>query len=87
MHTSEWHLFVNPLDGVTSEPLVTRLKFELGTAIGIVIADIGLMMLWLDGFASCKLSLSLLVLSVIIAVYLGLWEAPGKSQTACDRQK
>ncbi len=81
-HRQDWYAYLRmafvcePIGRRYIRTLVTRLKFELGTAIGIVIADIGLMMLWLDGFASCKLSLSLLVLSVIIAVYLGLWEAP-----------
>jgi ABC-type proline/glycine betaine transport system permease subunit len=56
--------------------LVTRLKFELGTAIGILVADIGLVGLWVGGFASLRLSLILLLLSLTVAIYLGLCEAP-----------
>jgi hypothetical protein len=56
--------------------LVTRLKFELGTAVGILIGNIGLIVLWIEGFVSYKFSLIVLMLSLLIAAYLALLEAP-----------
>jgi hypothetical protein len=92
-HTEEWYAYLKtafvcePIGKRYIRTLVTRLKFELGTAVGILIADSGLIVLWIGGFSSCRLSLILLFLSVVIAAYLGLWEAPashkllGKART------
>jgi len=81
-HTKEWYQYLRT--AFTCEPIgrryirtmVTRLKFELGTSVGILIADGGLVVLWADGFSSGKLLLILLFLSLVIAAYLGFWEAP-----------
>jgi hypothetical protein len=80
-HSKEWYAYLKtafvcePIGRRYIRTLVTRLKFELGTAIGILVADIGLGWLWVGGFASLRLSLTLLLLSLIVAVYLGLFEA------------
>lgn len=81
-HTKEWYEFLKtafvcePIGRRYIRTLVTRLKFELGTAIGIVIADGGLLALWFSGFSSCRLTVILLLLSLIVAAYLAFLEAP-----------
>jgi hypothetical protein len=85
-HTEEWYSYLRT--AFVSEPigrryirtLVTRLKFELGTAIGILIADVGLVLLWADGSASWRLSVALLTLSLSVAGYLGMFEAPASHE-------
>lgn len=67
--------------------LVTRLKFELGTSVGLLVADIGLLILYLDGFLSLPGLSVFVTLSLALAAYLGLVEAPashrllGKART------
>jgi hypothetical protein len=81
-HTEEWYAYLKtafacePIGRRYIRTLVTRLKFELGTAVAILVADVGLVVLWAEGFAPPWLSLTLLVLSLVIAAYLGLCEAP-----------
>ncbi len=81
-HTKEWYAYLRtafvcePIGRRYIRTLVTRLKFELGTAVGILIADTGLVVLWVGGFSSCRLSLILLLLSLSVAAYLGFLEAP-----------
>src|SRR6266478_1564461 len=72
-HTKEWYDYLRtvficePIGRRYIRTLVTRLKFELGTAIGILIADSGLVVLWVGGFSSGKLSVILLLLSLVVA--------------------
>ena len=81
-HRQEWYEYLKtafvcePIGRRYIRTLVTRLKFELGTAIGIVIADSGLLALWVAGFSSCRLTLIVLLLSLVVASYLAFLEAP-----------
>jgi hypothetical protein len=81
-HKQEWYEYLKtafvcePIGRRYIRTLVTRLKFELGTAVGIVIADCGLLALWASGFSSCRLTVILLVLSLLVAAYLAFLEAP-----------
>jgi hypothetical protein len=81
-HTEEWYDYLRmafvcePIGRRYIRTLVTRLKFELGTAVAILIADAGLVALWGDGFSPGWLTLILLFISLAIATYLGLCEAP-----------
>ncbi|PYX63820.1 MAG: hypothetical protein DMG78_31245, partial [Acidobacteria bacterium] len=81
-HTEEWYAYLRT--AFVSEPigrryirnLVTRLKFELGTSIAILVSAVGLLVLWIEGLSSSKLSLTLILLSLGLGAYLGLCEAP-----------
>lgn len=85
-HKQDWYAYLRtafvcePIGRRYIRTLVTRLKFELGTAVGILIADVGLVVLWVEGFASWRFSLVVLLVSLMIAAYLGLWEAPASHQ-------
>jgi hypothetical protein len=81
-HTKEWYAYLRtaficePIGRRYIRTLVTRLKFELGTSIAIFIAAVGILVLWIEGFSSSRLSLTLILLSVGLVAYLGLCEAP-----------
>jgi hypothetical protein len=81
-HTKEWYAYLRtaficePIGRRYIRTLVTRLKFELGTSIAIFIAAVGVLVLWIEGLSSSKLSLTLILLSFSLAAYLGLCEAP-----------
>ena len=85
-HTETWYQYLRtafrcePIGRRYIRTLVTRLKFELGTTIAILIASVGLVELWIGGFTTNKFSLILLVLSLLVAAYLGLVEAPASHQ-------
>ena len=81
-HTKDWYEYLRtafvcePIGRRYIRTLVTRLKFERGTTIAILIADTGLVVLWVGGFSSYRLSIILLLLSLLVAAYLEFLEAP-----------
>jgi hypothetical protein len=81
-HSRDWYAYLKtafvcePIGRRYIRTLVMRLKFELGTALGILIADVGLVVLWADGFSTSGLSAALLIVSLAVAAYLGALEAP-----------
>jgi hypothetical protein len=81
-HTKEWYAYLRtafvcePIGRRYIRTLVTRLKFELGTSIAALIAAVGITVLWIDGYSSCRLSLILIFLTLLVAGYLGFAEAP-----------
>ncbi len=81
-HTDDWYAYLKtaficePIGRRYIKTLVTRMKFELGTAVGILAADVGLVVLWAQGLLTCGLSAVLLSVSLAVAIYLGAVEAP-----------
>ncbi len=81
-HTKDWYAYLKTAFVCEAigrryiRTLVTRLKVELGTSLGLLVADIGLLMLYLNGFLSIPALIVVVTLSVALAAYLGLVEAP-----------
>ncbi|MGE5053545.1 MAG: hypothetical protein ACM3WP_05210 [Acidobacteriota bacterium] len=80
-HTKDWYLYLKTAFVCEAigrryiRTLVTRLKFELGTSVGLLIADMGVVVLYVDGFLSLWALIVPLALTFVLAGYLGLVEA------------
>ena len=80
-HTGEWYAYLRtafvcePIGRRYIRTLVTRLKFELGTSIAALIAASGVLMLWITELCTRNVSLVLIFLCILLALYLGITEA------------
>lgn len=80
-HFRDWYAYLRtafvcePIGRRYIRTLVTRLKFELDTAVGTLIAAVGMVVLWCWGYSSAGVMIAMLVVSVILICYLVLLEA------------
>jgi hypothetical protein len=80
-HTRDWYSYLKTAFVCEAigrryiRTLVTRLKFELGTSVGLLIAGAGVVTLYVDEFLSLRALIVFLALALVLAGYLGLVEA------------
>ena len=80
-HTRDWYSYLKTAFVCEAigrryiRTLVTRLKFELGTSVPVLIADAGIVALYLNGFLGLSALIAFLILSFALATYLGVVEA------------
>jgi len=79
-HMETWYSYLRiafdsePIGRRYIKTLVTRLKFELGSSVALILADAGFF--FLTDWLSCRAALGGIMGCVILAVYLGVIEAP-----------
>lgn len=80
-HTKDWYSYLKTAFVCEAigrryiRTLVTRLKFELGTSVRLLIADVGVVILYVDSLLSLRALIVFLALSLVLAGYLALVEA------------